>query len=811
MTLLQDLKYALRTLSSRPGFTAIAIGTIALAIGVNSAMFSFFNGTVLNPLPYDEPERLVRLFERPPNGLESNVSSLNYADWAEQNTVFENVAARALWGATLTTGGEPLRLRAARVSAAFFDINGTRPAIGRPFRSGEDEPGNDHVVLLSHALWESRFGSDPTLVGRNIVLDGEPYVVIGILPRGSAFDRSFAQLWKPLAFQPSERTRNFHWIDVFAKLAPGVTLDQARAEMDVIARRIAQEHPDSNKGWGVTLAPLEEVVVGPRLRTAAMVLFAATSLVLLIGCANLASLALARGISRDREIGIRASLGASRWRLARQFLTESLLLSIGGGIVGIGVAYLALAGLRALLPPFALPAEVTIRMDVPVTLFALAASAVTGLLFGLAPAVQASKTDLVGAIKGHDRGSMPGTPGGRLRSGLVVIEVALAFVLLVGAGLLVRTLTSLLEVDSGFDSRNVLTAGLPVSASRYADPLALNTYLDAIREAVEAVPGVDETALTSAIPLQGPGYGMPYQIADRELVELTNRPWGFFKMVSASYFRTLSIELEAGRSLRDTDTAGAPRVVVVNESFARQNFPNEDPIGKRLFVQQIVPGQLDLGPEIPWEIVGVIKDEKINSLSEAGVVGMYVSNRQSPVYSNNLIVRANVDPQTLQRSIRAAIDGVDKSQALSNVRTLEQIEAQSVVDTRLQSTLLGVFAVVALLLAGVGIYGVISYTVAQRAREMGIRAALGARTGDLLSLVFRGGMRLVVIGLAIGVAAALATTRIMGTMLYGVSVRDPKTMVIVALVLGATASFACIVPARRITRIDPNVALRGND
>jgi putative ABC transport system permease protein len=811
MTLLQDLKYAFRTMLSRPGFTAIAIGTVALAIGVNSAMFSFFNGTVLNPLPYAEPQRLVRLFERLPSGVAGNVSSLNYLDWAEQNAVFENVAARALWGATLTTGGEPVRLRAARVSAGFFDITGTRPAIGRSFQPAESRPGNDHVVLLSHALWESRFGADPGVVGRNIVLDAEPYVVIGVLPRGSAFDRSFAQLWKPLAFEPSERTRNFHWIDVFAKLAPGVKLAEAQAEMNVIAGRIAQQHPDSNKGWGVTVVPLEEVVVGPQLRTAAFVLFAATSLVLLIGCANLASLALARGIARDREIGVRASLGASRWRLARQLLTESLLLSIGGGIVGIGVAYLALAGLQALLPPFALPAEVTIRMDVPVMLFALAASIVTGLLFGLAPAVQASKTDLVGAIKGRDRGSLRGAPGGRLRSGLVVAEVALAFVLLVGAGLLVRTLASLLEVDRGFDSHDVLTAGLPVSSSRYADPVALNAYLDSVRDALGAVPGVRETAFTSAIPLQGPGYGMPYQIADHELIEVTNRPWGFFKMVSASYFATLGIELRAGRSLRDTDTAGAPRVMVVNESFARLNFPNEDPVGKRVLVQQIVPGQLDLGPEIPWEVVGVIKDEKINTLRETGVVGMYVSNRQSPVYSNNLIVRANVDPQTLQRSIRAAIDRVDKSQALSNVRTLEQIEGQSVVDNRLQSALLGAFAVVALLLATVGIYGVISYTVAQRAREMGIRAALGARTKDLLGLVFRGGMGPVAIGLALGVAAALATTHLMDTMLYGVSVRDPVTLLVVALVLGGVASFACLVPARRITKIDPNVTLRAND
>ena len=808
MTLLQDLKYAFRVSLNSPGFTAVAIATVAVAIGVNSAMFSFFSRTALNPLPYPESERLVRLFEKPPSGVYGNVSTLNYLDWAELGTAFENVAARSLWGATMITDGGPVRIRGARVSAAFFDIHGAKAAIGRTFRPAEDQPGNDRVVLLSNALWESRFGADPAIVGRTIILDGEPHSVIGVLPQGSAFGRGFAQIWKPLAFRPSERTRNFHWLDVSAKLAGGVTLAQAQAEMNVIGQRIAREYPDSNKDWGVTVVPLKNVVVGPQLRTAAMVLFAATSLVLLVGCANLASLALARGISRDREVGIRASLGASPWRLTRQFLTESLTLSVCGGVVGVGIGYLAMSWLDTLLPPLTLPGEVTIDMDPSVLLFAFAASVGTGLLFGLAPALQASHTDLVGAVKGSGRGSTSRGRSHRLRNGLVVAEVALAFVLLVGAGLLMRTLASLLDVDPGFDSKNVLTAGLPVDSSRYADPVELDAYLDSIGTAVEAVPGVSNVALTSALPLQGPGYGMPYQLADRELIEPTNRPWGFFKMVSPSYFDTLRIELQGGRLLSAADTAGAPRVMLVNESFARANFPGGNAIGKRVIVQQIVPGQLDLGPEVAWEIVGVIGDEKIGSLGEEGSPGMYVPNRQSPVYSNNLVVRADIDPQALQRSIRAAIDGVDKSQPLSDVRTLEQIEAQSVGSNKLQSTLLGIFAAIALLLASIGIYGVISYTVAQRTREIGLRAALGARAGDLLGLVFGGGMRLVIMGLAIGVVATLATTHFMASMLYGVSVRDPLTMVIVGAVLGGVGALACFVPARRIVKIDPNVALR---
>jgi predicted permease len=807
MTLLQDLKYALRVSVNSPGFTAAAIATVAIAIGLNSAMFSFFNGAVLNPVPYPEPERLMRLFEQSPSGR-GNVSTLNYLDWAEQSTAFERMAARASWGATLATDGEPVRLRAQRVSAGFFDVLGTSPVIGRSFRDEEQEPGNDRVVVLSHALWESRFGGDPGIVGRDIVLNGEPHVVIGVLPQDSAFDRGFAELWKPLAFDESERTRNFHWIDVFARLEPGVTREHAQSEMDVIGARIAAEHPESNKDWGVAVVPLKDIVVGPQLRTAVIVLFAATALVLLIGCANLAGLAVARGLSRDREIGVRASLGASRWRLVRQFLTESLLLSSGGGAAGIGLGYAALVGLRALLPPFTLPAEVAIGMDTSVMLFALAASVVTGLLFGLAPAWHASQTNVVGAIKGNVRDSTRGSPGRRLRDGLVVAEVALAFVLLVGAGLLMRTLTSLLDVDPGFDSRNVLAAGLPIEPSEHTNAAELEIYLDSIREAVAAVPGVSDTAFASALPLQGSGYNMPYQVAEHQRIEITNRPWGFFKMVSLSYFTALKIAFKQGRSFTDTDTAGAPRMMVINETFARQNFPNEDPIGKRLLVQQIMLGQMGLGPEVAWEIVGVIEDEKIESLGEEGRPGMYVSNRQNPVYSNNLIVRTDLDPELLVRAVRAAVAGVNGNQALTNVRTLEQIETQSVIGNRLQGMLLGIFAVVALLLAGIGVYGVVAYTVAQRTREMGIRAALGAKTGDLLGLVFRGGMRLVVIGLMVGIGAALATTQVMSSLVYGVSVRDPMTLVVVAAVLGGVASLACFVPARRIVKIDPNVALR---
>ncbi len=791
-----------------PGFAAVAIVTIALAIGANTAIFSFVDGMLLSPLPYAEPDRIVRVLEKRPDGGRNGISTLNYLDWAEQNTVFEYMAAQTGWAATLTGGDEPVRIRGSRVSAHFFDINGAKPALGRTFLPDEDEVGRDHVVLLSHSLWESRFGSDPSIVGREILLDGESYAVVGVLEQGGAFDRTAAQIWKPLAFEPANMTRNFHWFGAFAKLKPGVTLEEARAQMDVVGQRIAEAYPDSNKDWSVAIDRLSEILVGPQLRTAVIVLFAATGFVLLIGCANLASLALARGVSREREIAVRASLGAGRWRIARQFLTENVALSICGGIVGIGIGYAAMRWIKSMIPPFGLPAEVDIRMDGSVMLFALAVAVVTGLLFGLAPALQASQANLVGSMKEGGHGATPGSPGRRARGALVVAEVALAFVLLVGSGLLMRSVFSLLNVDTGFDSSNVLTAGLPIAQQQHPDPVELNAYLQSIRAAVEGVPGVRETAITSALPLQGWGYGMPYQIADREIVDRANRRGGFFKMVSPNYFGALRIKMLAGRALSETDTAGAPPVAVINETLAKRDFPDEDPIGRRILVQQIVPGKNELGPEIAWEIVGVIADEKINGLRDDDSSGMYVSNLQSPTYGMSLLVRAELEPQSLQNAVRAAIDTVNKDQALSDVRTLEQIASQSMVADRIQTILLGIFAGIALLLAAVGIYGVIAYSVVQRTHEMGIRAALGASARNLQTLVFRSGMRLTLIGLSIGIVGSLAVTRVMQSLLYGVGARDPLTIAVVAIVLIVVAAVACLIPARRVTKVDPMVALR---
>ncbi len=807
-TLLQDLRYTARTLRKSPGFAVVALLTLALGIGANTAIFSFVDGVLLNPLPYPNPDRIVRVLEKRPDGGPNGISTLNYLDWVNQNTVFQYMAGQSGWSATLTGVSQPTLLRGTRVSPHYFDIEGIRPVLGRSFRDDEDQPGKNQVVILSHSLWETQFGSDPSILNRSIRLNGDSYQVVGVMPQGTVYDRTYAQIWEPLTFEPSNMTRNFHWFGAIAKMKPGVTLAQARAQMEAIGARISQAYPDSNKGWSVAVDPMTEVVSSPGLRTSIYVMLGAVGMVLLIGCANLANLALARGLSREREVAVRASLGASRVRLIRQFLTENVILSIAGGVFGLGLGYALMRGLKALVPPFSLPAEADVKMNLHVLLFALAISVATGILFGMAPALQASSPDLAGSMKESGRSATSGRAHKRLRDGLVIAEVALAFVLLAGSGLLLRSFSSLLHVDTGFDSTNVLTMNLPIPQTQYPDPAQLNQYLRQIQSAIESVPGVRRAAVASALPLQGWGYGMPFQIVGQPELDRAHRPGGFFKMVSPSYFETLGIKLKEGRVLNEHDTKGAPPVTVVNETFAKKYFANQDPMGRRVRIQEIVPGQTALGPEIPWEIVGVIADEKISGLNDVTSAGFYVSNEQSPAYGVGLVVRGNLAPEALQKSIRAAVDGVNKDQALSDIRTLDQVKAQTLGPDRLQTMLLAVFAAIALLLAAVGIYGVISYSVVQRTHELGIRAALGASSTSLLRMVLASGLTLALTGLVLGFAGALAITRLLASLLFGVSAHDPLTLALVAIVLAIVSLAACLIPALRATRVDPLVALR---
>lgn len=806
--LVHDLRYGVRTLAKSPGFTAVAILTLALALGANTAIFSFVDAVLLKPMPYAHPERIVRVLEAPPGGGRNGISTLNFLDWQKQNGCFEFMAARTGGSVALTGIEEPVQIPGARVSAHYFDIYGVKAALGRTFAEGEDENGRHQVVVLSHTLWQNQFAGDPAIIGRKLVLDGEPHVVIGVLPKDGPFERGYSRLWRPLVFKPENMTRNFHWFGSVALLKPGVTLDQARAQMDAIGKRIAADYPDSNKGWGVGVDLLSETHVNGDLSRSLYVLLAAVGMVLLIACANLANLSLMRVVGREREIAIRVALGAGRWALLRQFLVESLLVAAAGGAAGLLAGRLAIAGLKLSMPPYTLPSEADVALDGRVLLFSLGLTLLTGLLVGLLPAWQASRPNLTHSLK-QGGGASAGAHA-RVRSALVVIEVALAFVLLAGAGLLIRSLHKLGEVDPGFDAANVLTFGLPVSTTRFSDPVALEAHLREMESRLAALPGVSDVALTSALPMSGWGYGMPFQIAGDTAVDRANRKSCFFKMVSPSYFRTLHMRLQQGRTLEAGDRHGSPPVAVINATMARRYFAGKNPIGQRVLVQEIVPGKTQLGDEIPWEIVGVVADEAVGSLDDGADQnpGMYVSREQSPVYFLAALVRGNTDTALLREAVKKAIHELSPDQTLPEMKTLEAIRDESLGENRFRVMLLGSFAGVSLLLSAIGIYGVISYSVTQRTREIGIRSALGASRGDVLRLVLRHGMGLAILGLVIGLGGAFALNHLLGSLLFGVGGRDPLTLACVALLLGAVALLACLVPARRATKVDPLVALR---
>jgi putative ABC transport system permease protein len=791
-----------------PGFTTVAILTLALGIGANTAIFSYVDGVLLRPLPYAHPERICMVWEKPPGGERNGISTMNYLDWASQNTVFDRMAGQRFDSVTMTGIPKPIQLRAARVSSGYFDIFGVSAALGRTFAPDEDQRGKPHVAVLSNRLWKNQFGAAKDIIGRKILLDSEPYTVIGVLPADSPFDRRFNEIWLPLVFGPKDMTRNFHWFISYARLKEGVTLEQARAQMSGIGARIAKLYPDSNKGWGVTVDRFEDRVVGDQLRRSLYVLLAAVAAVLLIACANLANLTLARGTSREREVAIRASLGAGRWRLIRQFLAENVVLSLAGGVLGLGLAFAMVAGLNALTPPFTLPSEAVVRIDARVLAFTLAISVLTGIIFGLAPALQAASPKLAETIKEGGRGTTAGGARGRLRSALVIAETALAFILLTGAGLLIRSFDALMNVHTGFDANNVLTMDLPLSPAKVTDGDQAILYTRRIVEAAGAVPGIRDVAITSALPLQGWHTGMPFQIVGKPFKDRANRDACAFKMVSPSYFRSLGIRVARGRGFDERDTKNAPPVTVINETMAKRYFKGENPVGKRIDVQEIVYGKPNLGPEIPWEVVGVITDEKLNGLDDDRSPAMYVPYSQSPTPYVSLAVKTAANPEAMQQAILTAVQQINPDQALPNVRTMTRIESESTGPNRLRTTLMTGFAAIAMLLAAIGIYGVISYSVAQRTHEMGVRAALGASAGAILNLVIGGGMMRVLTGLLIGVCGALALTRTMKSLLFEVSTWDPWTLGAVAFGLIAVGAMACYAPARRATKVDPMVALR---
>jgi putative ABC transport system permease protein len=807
-TMRHDLRDALRTILRSPGYSLITIAVLALGIGATSAIFSFVDGVLLRPLPYAEPDRLVFVWEKPPQGQRNVVSTENFLDWQRSNDVFEIMAAVTGGGVTMSGGTEPVQIAGQRVSAGFFDVYGERAAIGRSFAPDEDQPGKERVAVISYRLWQRQFAGDPQVIGRLVTFNGAPHTIIGVLPASSSFDRGTTEIWRPLAFGPAEKTRNFHWLRAIARLKPGVTIDQARMKMDAIGARIAKDYPASNKDWGVTIDRYADLAVSSSLRDSLQVLMWAVGALLLVGCTNLANLALARGTAREREIVIRAALGAGRARLFKQFLFESLMLSLAGGLSGLGVGYAMMRGLKLLLPPFFLPREALVTIDWRALVFALGISVVTGLIFGTAPAFQAGRVDLTGSMKGSSRSVTADRVRRRLRDGLVIVEVALACALLVGAGLLMKSFMRLQQVEAARDPATLVTAGLNAPDTRFPNPEAARLFYRRILERVASVPGVVDVSIASAAPMQGWGYGMPLRIPSLKPNEAPAPGGTGFKMVSPTYFQTIGLPILKGRGLSDADTSTSMPVLVVNQAFVDRYLKDSDPVGRHVLIETIIPGKPQLGPETSWEVVGVAANERVGGLSQPDSPGVYSAFEQTAVFGPNLVVRASRQSAVSAASLKAAVQEIDPNQPLSNVRTLEEAKLESVAPDRLRTWLIALFGAIAGLLASIGIYGMISYSVAQRTHEIGVRAALGASRGRLMGLVLGRASILTGLGLIAGLGTALASGKLLESLLFGVTSRDAVSLAAATILLGAVAMFAAWIPARRAARVDPLVALR---
>jgi len=798
-TLWQDLKHGFRVLRASPGFTAVAVLSLALGIGANTMIFSVVNAVLLRPLPFPDSAHLVRLGETHAN-YKGNFTYASFHDLGDETESLENIAAARFWSDNITDGGEPEQVSIMLVSANFFPALGIRPQLGRTFLPEEDKPDRDNVVVLSHALWQRRYGGDPNLIGKTIKFASRELTVLGVMPSGFQSNILFSgqyDLWAPLSASGSLRdNRRSHLLAVIARLKPRATIAQAEAELAALASGIEQRNPGvDDPDLGVTVVGLQERLVAP-MRPALLMLLCAVGCVLLIACANVANLLLARSAAREREMAIRLALGASRWRIARQLLTESALLGLAGGAAGLLMAVWGVDSITALAPGN-LPRIDEVRIDGRVLGFTLVTSLLTGILFGLAPALQLPRLSIHEVVKDGGRGST-GTGRRWLRHFLVVSEVAVALVLLIGAGLLINSFWRLQQVDRGFDARNVLTLNLTLS--RYSTPEQQVAFLRQALERVAQAPGAGAVGLTSTLPLQG-GPATEFVIEGRPPLAVGDDPSADIRIVDPNYFQAMGIPLRAGRPFSETDSTGAPKVMVINENMARRFWPDEDPIGKRVTMK-------DWGPPLTGEVVGVVGDVRSGSLDSEMRPMIYWAYPQFPIIFNSIVVRTEGNPLNIIGAVKSQIWSVDPKQPVASVATMEQVLASSVAPRRFNMVLIGVFAAVALALAAVGIYGVISYTVSQRTHEIGIRVALGAQGSDVLKIVVGQGMTLALLGVALGLAAAGALTRLMSSLLFGVSATDAPTFVVIAILLTAVAFVACALPARRATKVDPMVALR---
>jgi len=799
-TLIKDLRYGVRSFLKRPGFLVIAISTLALGIGATTAMFTVVNSVLLRPLQFPEPERIV-LFEgiNPRQGItESNMSVPDIVDWQQQSQSFEQIAGFFTGGVFMSTGDEVERLRAAGVSAEFFPLFKTNPLSGRVLQADDAQPGRDTAVVISHALWQRRFGGTADVVNRKITLNGKPAVIVGIMPAGFTYPGD-CETWTPFALNAAEERRDNRFVNVVSRLKPGVSMLQAQTDMDTMNQRLAQNYVDTNTGWSVRLTELRESMVG-ELRTSLLILLGAVAFVLLIACANVANLLLARAAYRQKEIALRTALGASRMRVVRQLLTESVMLSIVSGVAGLALSLWFVKLLTAITPPDA-PRFSEIGINWQVFAFTFAVTILAGILFGLVPALQTSRPNLNETLK--DSGQRGSETGGRNRVGslLIVSEIALSFILLAGAGLLIKSFLHLRELSPGFNADNVLAMRLTLPPGKYKQGEPRAQIYQQLVDRVKQTPGVQSAALVLSLPLGGDsfnvGRGVIREGRPMTPEEQTNAQ---HLPISPDYFQTLQIPLKAGRTFTDGDNFQSTKVVIVNETMARTLWPNENPIGRRFTVWR--------DEKFPREVVGVVGDTK-SSLDKEPGQQMYVPYAQDANWGSlSLVVRTAGEPTSLAGSVREAIRAVDKAVPTYNLKTLTDVVSTSAAPRRIPMLLLSAFAGVAMLLAMLGIYGVTSYYVTQRTHEIGVRMALGAQIVDVLKLVLRRAMWLALVGIGIGVVGAVAVTRYLTSLLFGVKPIDTVTFVAVAVVLAVVVFVACLVPARRAAKIDPLEALR---
>ena len=797
----QDLRFGLRILLKNPGFTFVAALTLALGIGANTAIFSVVNAVLLRALPFKDADRLVALWESNPRNMQNEVAAANFLDWREQNQVFEQLAALSYASIALTGGDEPERLQAAVVTPSFFFTLGTPASLGRVFLPEEEKPGAAPVAILSHGLWRRRFAADPNLIGKTITLNGIDRTVVGVMPLD--FQLPFptnrqVDLWLPRIFSAGlSANRVAHFLYVFARLKPNVTAAQAQSEMEAVARRLEQQYPDTNTSVSVRLNPLQEQIVGA-VRRPLLLLLGAVAFVLLIACANVANLSLGRAAARAPEMAIRSALGASRLRVIRQLLTECMLLAGLGGALGL---LLAFWGVRLLIAvgPTTLPRLKEVSVDGQALGFTLLVSLLTGLIFGLAPALQAMTPDLNASLKGGGRGAGAGLRP-RARNLLAVAEVALALALLLGAGLLMRSFGRLLRVDPGFKPDHALAMDIALPSAKYGQGNQQAAFFQQALRRIESLPGVISAGAALNLPLSGSNATTGVTADDRPTPFPPDIPQIDYRIISSNYFRALGIPLRTGRDFIERDAPGNSAVAIINESLARRFWPNEDAVGKRLTIHE--------KPPVSCEVVGVVGDVKHYRLDAEAKAEIYVPYLQRPNDFMHIVARTAADPLQFVPAIRRELAEVDKDQPVHNIKTMEQLFAESISQPNFNMLLLSVFAAVAMVLAAIGIYGVISYSVTQRAHEIGVRMALGARGADVLKLVMRQGLTLAITGVAVGLAGSFALTSLMKTLLFEVSATDPVTFVIVPSLLAAVALLACWIPARRATKVDPIRALR---